>query len=37
MNQINESNWYKIWNKIKFDKLEIKNLDDLSKINGFIL
>jgi ubiquinone/menaquinone biosynthesis C-methylase UbiE len=35
MNTINESNWYKIWNKKKLDKLEINNLEDLIKINGF--
>jgi len=35
MNKINESNWYKIWNKKKLDLLEIKNLEELIKINGF--
>ena len=35
MNQIYESNWYKIWNKKKLDKLEIINLEELIKINGF--
>ncbi len=35
MNQINESNWYKIWNAKKLDKLEIINLEELIKINGF--
>ena len=35
MNQINESNWYKIWNEKKIDKFEILNLEELIKINGF--
>ena len=35
MNQINESRWYKIWNKKKIDKLDINNLEELIKVNGF--
>ena len=35
MHQINKSNWHKIWNEKKLDKLEILNLEDLIKINGF--
>ena len=35
MDQINASGWYKIWNNKNFNKLEINNLDELIKINGF--
>ena len=35
MDQINKSNWYKIWNKKRPNKLQSNNIEELIRINGF--